>query len=282
MHTPSSLRATSRAALQAFAGSSSSLRIVRTIPEPVHKPATPLEQLFVLDSSFNPPTLAHLHIATSALASAGNSAPVRLLLLLATQNADKAPKPAAFEDRLVMMHMMAENVLQSVSKDADITIDIALTKHPYFLHKSAAITADPLYSSISSSPLEQNHIVGFDTLTRILDTKYYPPEHTLSSVRPLFSQHRLRVTYRADDAWGAKAEQDDYLQQLKNGDGKSVGKGWDRGWADRIELVEGLGGGVSSTKAREAAMKKDKEELGRLCSGNIGEYVLSERLYDEA
>lgn len=92
--------------------------------------------LVILDSSFNPPTLAHMQMALSALRDlqtqgdvaaalkggaaaeraaargrgGGDDGGVRLLLLLAVNNADKAPKPAPFEQRLLMMRYFAGDI----------------------------------------------------------------------------------------------------------------------------------------------------------------------------
>src|SRR5277367_460709 len=99
-------------ALSSFASSSpDNFRILSSIPQHAPPPST----LYVLDSSFNPPTLAHLRIATSALSQDHGPAPKRLLLLLATQNADKAPKPASFEQRLVLMTIFANDLRKTYS-----------------------------------------------------------------------------------------------------------------------------------------------------------------------
>lgn len=192
--------------------------------------------LVVLDSSFNPPTLAHMHMATSAVqdlraqatALRGGSAAggqrhgatagdVRLLLLLAVNNADKAPKPAAFEERLLMMEAFARDIQQAwrslekqtvaegdeQARDDESTtttttttalpVDIGLTTHPYFHDKSAAIAASPEYDTPSSSQTsnesephtKQIFLAGYDTLIRIFTPKYYiPPIPEASVVDP--------------------------------------------------------------------------------------------------
>ncbi|TAQ83199.1 hypothetical protein B7494_g8476 [Chlorociboria aeruginascens] len=82
--------------LKAFASSPSLFRLLHSVPAPY---TTPPKTLYILDSSFNPPTLAHLHIARSAVLSdpRAKEGEKRILLLLATQNADKAPKPAGVQ-----------------------------------------------------------------------------------------------------------------------------------------------------------------------------------------
>ena len=285
----SSLLSYFRNALQAFTSSASSFQVLRSIPSSstIPRPKT----LYVLDSSFNPPTAAHLRLAASALVSADpESSSKRLLLLLAIQNADKAPKPASFEHRLIMMTLFAEDLLRSLpvksAKDGNVAVDIAITKHPYFIDKSNAITASGVYqpdpSKSGEAPIEQVHLVGFDTFIRLLNSKYYPPSHTLTPLRDMFEHHRLRVTYRGDDEWGDREDQDAYLQDLK--DGKRDHEGGRKEWAERIQMVEGKKAGervVSSTKVRKAAQDGDADLLKELCTEGVANYVLREKLYTE-
>lgn len=195
--------------------------------------------LVILDSSFNPPTLAHMQMALSALRDlrtqrdiaaalkggaaaeraaargrgigvGGDDDGVRLLLLLAVNNADKAPKPAPFEQRLLMMRYFAGDIQRAwraaeaqtqtqaqtpalaetragqeqgraaeLGQEDDLPVDIGLTTHPYFHDKSAAIASSSDYDfSSSSSPAEpaateQIFLAGYDTLIRIFNPKYY-------------------------------------------------------------------------------------------------------------
>jgi nicotinamide-nucleotide adenylyltransferase len=284
----SSLLAQFRTALHTFASSSSSFEVLRSLPSAASH-ASP-KKLIILDSSFNPPTLAHLHIASSALEDENDDrAPRRLLLLLATINADKPPKPAPFEHRLVMMTCLAQELLDSqkgrVGGMADLAIDVGMIKFPYFVDKSAAILHSGIYQSVASAkeaPIEQIHLVGFDTLTRLFDPKYYPPSHTLSPLRDLFRHHRIRATYRPDDGWGGKEEQDSYPVGIANG--KLDDLGGRREWAERITMVRGPDTGdeaISSTRARQAAKEGDEKALRALCPKNVADWVLQEMLYRE-
>lgn len=184
-----SLRADYSSALKNFIASSRTFEVLSTVPMDAPSVHEPSKVLYVLDSSFNPPTLAHLEISSSALEdSPGPSS--RLLLLLATQNADKPSQPALFEDRLVMMTLLAEDLrtyLRSHLATSDLDdgniprIDIGVTKKPYFVDKAAAIEESRVYAS----PLEQVHLTGFDTLIRILNP-------TLRPLEPFLTHHRLR------------------------------------------------------------------------------------------
>ena len=189
-----------------------------------------------------------------------------------------------------MMTIFAQDLLHSLpaksTKDGTIEVDIAITKHPFFIDKCKAITSSGIYqpdpASFSEVPIEQVHLIGFDTLIRLLDSKYYPPSHTLAPLQGLFEHHRLRVTYRGEDGWGGRQEQDTYLQDLK--DGKREHEDGKREWADKIQMVEGKKAGegtVSSTKVRKAAQEGDVDLLKELCTGGVADYVLQERLYTE-
>jgi len=144
----------------------------------------------VLDSSFNPPTVAHMRMARSAILSesgrgarkgtnggsegGGNKPTTRLLLLLAVNNADKTPQPAEFGHRLCMMYIFAAELLAGLdtqqppswqttegsakSAGEGLYIDLGLTTLPYFHSKSAAISSSPFYlpsTSSSSSSLQE-------------------------------------------------------------------------------------------------------------------------------
>lgn len=129
---------------------------------------------------------------------------VRLLLLLAVNNADKAAKPATFEERLLMMGAFAGDIQQAWRKlekqtvaqeeeathantqaredEATLPVDIGLTTHPYFHDKSAATAASPEYDFAASAAqtgsegephTSQIFLAGYDTLIRIFTPKYY-------------------------------------------------------------------------------------------------------------
>lgn len=270
--------------LKRFLSSTKDFEVLTTIP-PDHSAES--ETLYVLDSSFNPPTRAHLRIVSTALLENPRPRP-RVLLLLATQNADKPSKPASFEDRLVMMELFARDLRAHLASAPAFAasgfthaietlplIDIGVTKKPYFVDKAAAIEASNSYPV----PLEQVHLTGYDTLIRIFDSKYYPPEHTLKPLGPFLSKHRLRVTMRPSDEWGGKEEQLGYVAALARGD--RDGEGARREWAERIQLVEGrlpTDQPVSSTRAREA-LQSAPQDLEWLVSEQVRQFVLSEHPY---
>ncbi|KAM7212273.1 hypothetical protein V8F06_012344 [Rhypophila decipiens] len=317
-------------ALSSFHHSSSKFQVICTIlptrrdhdrlPVPI-PPSTRPCTLVVLDSSFNPPTIAHLWMAASALHDLTKSkrkdlGAVRLLLLLAVNNADKAPKPAPFDQRLALMWAFAKDI-QSRSGQGSIVseetgktreqeerwnIDIALSTQPYFHEKSAAIAQSDFYegSQNDKEVMEQVILAGYDTLIRIFNPKYYgpptSPAHVVAgadpaksttpiqkALDPFFSRAKLRVTLRTGDEWGGMEDQLAYLQGVLTGEGlRKVGGRQE--WGRRIDMVEGRKVGediVSSTYAREAAKSRDWERLGKMVTPEVRAWVEGEGLYAE-
>ena len=277
---------TFRTALESFASSNSSFQILRSTPSVA---STPPKTLYVLDSSFNPPTRAHLRICLTAILEDEKAKvePVRrLLLLLATQNADKTPKPANFEQRLTMMSIFAEDLLHRVQETGNqrkgfetLVVEVGVIKSPLYLDKTSVIDQSGQYGDANAGP-EQVHLTGFDSLLRLFDTKYYPPNDSLQPLEAMFSKHRIRATRRIGDKWGGREEQDAYLQALANGDRESEGA--KKEWASKIDLVDGRLEGeevISSTKVRDAAKNRDGDALGTLVTDGVKDWILEQRLY---
>ncbi|CAK4034797.1 Hypothetical predicted protein [Lecanosticta acicola] len=273
-------------ALKSFQSSQSQFIVLRTVnPQGDTKYVSP-KTLFILDSSFNPPSIAHRTLAKSALTRSvleNYESPHRLLLLFAVMNADKAPSPAAFEQRLSMMTVFAHDLLESLSADSQTTpvpVDIGVTTAPYYTDKSSAIETEGA-EWYPTKPIHV-HLVGFDTLTRFFAAKYYqkfnPP---FSALNPYFDAgHRLRVTLRPDDDHGSVDEQRSFHKRLE--DGEMEKDGAKKEWANQVELVSpNPKAGVSSTKIRRAAKSGDWETVKELCTPSVAEWVQNHRLYEE-
>lgn len=239
----------------------------------------------VLDSSFNPPTRAHAEMARSALKWASSSSSyaegTRLMLLLSVNNADKAPKPASFPVRLGMMEGFGRDLLGSLEGVVGAEIDLAVTKMPYFHDKARAIGESGMYSSSSrgQEEPEQVFLAGFDTVIRIFNPKYYGEGGMRAALGPFFERARLRVTMRTDDEWGGEEEQREYVRGL--GEGRLEEVGGDVAWAGRVDLVEGRGDGVSSSKVREMVKIGEREGLEKLVDEEVMGWIEGERLYRE-
>ncbi|KAI5845413.1 cytidylyltransferase family protein [Tricharina praecox] len=258
-----------RSALKTFAVSPQTFLHLPPLPPSASSACT---HVHVLDSSFNPPTLAHLSLALSSLSSLSahphptptNPSNTRLLLLLATQNVDKPTSPAPFEDRLAMMALLSRSPAISVP------VDIALTKHARFLDKARDL-ADAYPGA------EQVYLIGYDTLIRLLDGKYYPTG--MGELAKFFKRNQVVCTMR-EGAWGEQGQRE-FLESVKRGEREK--EGCRREWAQRITLVEGReeGRGVSSTKVREAVKSGDVNALERLLTKEVAEYVRERGLYTD-
>lgn len=321
-------------ALTSFQASGSKFKIICTAAPNLHRGGrqdhgnpTPLpprirpQTLIVLDSSFNPPTRAHLRMATSAIHDFRHKqgqglGALRLLLLLAVNNADKGAKPAAFDKRLAMMWAFARDVQRSVRSETEaesgeghdgaeaeagaFSVDLGLATVPYFHDKSAALAESGFYNGEEGTDgvgeTEQAFLVGYDTLIRIFNPKYYGPLDSTAQILaspeatpmqkalgPFFSRAKLRVTMRTDDEWGGADEQKAYLENLSKAEGLSK-VGGNRDWSSRIEMVEGRQVGadiVSSTYARAAAKARDSARLDLMVTPEVRWWIEHENLYNE-
>ena len=134
-------------------------------------------KISVLDSSFNPPTLAHFALANSYLPistqgqeGTQNSAYDARLLLLSVRNVDKALKPgdATYEQRLEMMMLLAEE-LEAVAANITNTntnnfgndtsglrnVAVGIIDEPTFVKKSSTLRSalqSQLPSLLASKP----------------------------------------------------------------------------------------------------------------------------------
>ncbi|KAK6334305.1 hypothetical protein TWF730_003519 [Orbilia blumenaviensis] len=202
----------------------------------------------------------------------GEEEPPSLLLLLATTNADKPPTPASYEHRLAMMCLLAEEI-QNLDSSLDSSrakvpqIDIGITPHPRFIDKSTDLSAHPFFPPEST---RQVWILGYDTLIRLLNPKYYPPHHTLRDVTTtlLSSTNRILVFARPGAEFGTEASQHEYSTSL------------DKAIADKVDMiVPGKEAeGVSSTNVRNGVKNGTGEWRDGVCSGVAG-WIGREGLY---
>jgi nicotinamide-nucleotide adenylyltransferase len=233
--------------LDSFISSPHTFQITNTTSTPPNHTT-----LHILDSSFNPPTKAHLNLAEW-------SRPRTVLLLLAIQNADKPPKPVSFDHRLAMMNLLA----QEIEHHGGTSVLIALSKHARFVDKARDV--------LLSFPEMQKVVwlVGYDTLIRVLDQKYYPG--TLEdSLRGFWERNRLVCAIRGDDV-----TERGYVDRIRRGEVIGVPPAW----AEYITVIEPVGKEVSSTNAREAAHSADWATLQRIVPAMIAEYIRQEKLY---
>ncbi len=161
-------------AVQEFAGlQEPSVAVIRNAPQGLLNPEG---SLGIFPASFNPPTKAHLALIREAKKQTHLD---EVLVLLDLQAMDKKLIGATWKDRIAMLKILFRN---------DPTISIGLSNRGLFLDKM-----EPL-RRLYPSPAEFTFIVGFDTLIRILDKKYY--KNRKRSLDELFEQGRFLVANR--------------------------------------------------------------------------------------
>ena len=177
----------------------------------------PTLRISVLDSSFNPPTLAHLALANSPPPSSPQRSPATFaspepydarILLLSVRNVDKVLKPgdATLVQRLEMMRLLSHDIrsvdtAESSSESLRMSDNVAvgIIDEPTFVGKSNALLcflqtrlATVVESSHSANSISDKRdasyplpspkftfLLGFDTLVRLFSPEYYPSEEVM-------------------------------------------------------------------------------------------------------
>jgi glutamate synthase (NADPH/NADH) small chain len=153
-----------------------------------------IKQVGIFPASFNPLTLAHIELVKSATAIFGLD---EIILVLDIRNIDKEIiTGAALEDRLLML-----KIYYSFKSG----YRIGLASHGLFLDKLRAL------KNIYPDQTTFNFIVGYDTIVRVLDKKYYQDRE--KALDELFSRSRFLVANRD---YKGKREIEELLSQEEN------------------------------------------------------------------
>ena len=199
----------------------------------------------VLPSAYNPPTRAHLGLLELARTVEGVST---VAAMLTTNNVDKSLFGAPLSHRvgmLLAMHAESPHVAVVASNAARL------------MDQGMALQA-------SFTGVEFDFVVGFDTLVRLFDPKYY--EDMPSSLDRFFASHRVIATNRAEATLSA-------VRDFVRCEGV-------RTYSDRI-LVRELHAdhaALSSTLVRGEVAAGD---VGSALTPGVAAYVRTFRLYAE-
>ena len=213
----------------------------------------------VLDSSFNPPTLAH---RTLCLLPAAASPTEARLLLLSVRNADKTLRPgdASLSQRVEMMVRLA----------CDVNAAVALVDAPAFIHKAERLR------TVLPSGAQLAFIQGIDTLERFLAPRYYgdgSPKAMDVALRQFFapdgSDARVICARRAI---GDPRRESAILEGAQE---------WIR--ADRVSIVDidDESQTLSSSEVR-AKLRARNDSWCRMVPRYIAEYIEKQNLYRDS
>ena len=158
------------------------------------------QKLFVLDSSFNPPHLAHFQLLSQTIKNFKlKDTRSHVLLLLAVNNADKLPKPASFPTRLEMMCLFADYLQEKLPQSV---VSVGLTVFSKFIDKDKILHEQ----FVKGCSADIGYLVGFDTIARIFDEKYYHPLKISDVMESFMSGSQLYCLARGDCHLSAESQ----------------------------------------------------------------------------
>ncbi len=138
------------------------------------------QRLGVFSGSFNPPTIAHVRLCEQAERDLGLD---EILWLMAVVNVDKSFFGFPLTERLAMMTAVAQE---------RPNWSVAACSHGRFFEKAQAVAeAYPTGTQIW-------FLVGYDTLVRIFEPRFYPDLPMTEALRRFFVLARLAVMPRGD------------------------------------------------------------------------------------
>jgi nicotinamide-nucleotide adenylyltransferase len=236
-----------------------------------------IPHIAVLDSSFNPPHLAHEAIASSFFPTHPPATPTTpdtanpyttRLLLFSLRNVDKSLKAtdASLLQRFEMMTFLAERVERNTGQG----VGIGLLNEPTFAGK-AEIVQEWLKREKGIDTVHMSFLMGTDTLIRCFVPRYYP-KGMRETMDPFFKTCYVVSAQRGEDETSRGVEEG-VLEGPEVQDWVAQG---------RIRLRGSFKEGrqdISSTSVREAM--KGSGSLGELVSGEIEAYIREEGLYSE-
>jgi nicotinamide-nucleotide adenylyltransferase len=263
---------------------------------PCHaSPASKQIDVGVLDSSFNPPQRAHFALAKSAKPDfpdesiKGKAHYDSLLLIFSVRNADKGTgtkKDASPVNRLEMMQEFAKDVEQETKAN----VAVAIVEEPLMFSKSTLIhDYIQTLQNPESLPVRLHWLVGFDTLQRFFQIKYYPSQDYFDTAcKRFFEQERTTFVCarRGKDSLPnkkgeGKTEEEEENELLQS---KEVKPWLDRGVIVMMDLHQKVQN-VSSTAIREILHNEEERNskltsrLEEMTTPRVARYLVQESVY---
>mmetsp|Transcript_72458 Transcript_72458/g.216203 ORF Transcript_72458/g.216203 Transcript_72458/m.216203 type:complete len:259 (-) Transcript_72458:36-812(-) len=217
--------------------------------------------LAVLDSSFNPPTRAHVHLLEAAAERFGLE---RKMLLLAKVNADKALQGATLPQRLQMMQLLAQ-------ADAAGATLCGVTGHPLFVDKAAGLEA------LCGREARVLLLVGFDTWVRITDPKYYAEGQLPQVLERIFRAVEVAVASR-DPASASATEGSPLTVEEQEAAVASTPAELSRGRLHFLRNDEAMSS-LSSSTVRKALVAEDAGTARSIVPECLHGYIEENHLY---
>ncbi|CAG8480981.1 16573_t:CDS:2 [Acaulospora morrowiae] len=250
-------------------------------------------RIAILASSFNPPTKAHLQLLVQSVIDA-NSGTLQgvlstkdvpffdaCLLLFAVNNADKPTSSSNdVTNRLLMMEALAKHIVSTYPNEVK-NIAVGVNTHGRFLDHARALLSFFYSSNILENSDLSNvsfyFIMGFDTVIRFFNPKYYLDMH--KELQAFFETSNIICANR--DGYGQEVE--DFFKS------ETVAELLGKGKLIRIQLSQDIAE-MSSTSIRKFIGEQcrnsdgDREEkikraVYEMCPEPVSEFVIEEGLY---
>ncbi|KAJ8653627.1 hypothetical protein O0I10_010664 [Lichtheimia ornata] len=211
------------------------------------------QRMLVLDSSFNPPTRAHQALVHTTVSHFGPGYFDSCLLLYTTRNVDKLNATgASTEERLAMMTMIARKLVDS----EHLATAVAVTPHGKFVDKATTLA----HQWPDCTPY---FVLGYDTVIRFLDAKYYLPTPLNDALAPFFKHAQLVCADRPgygdiESFWQSCV----YKNKMT-----------------RVVLSDPAIAQLSSTLARQQAHSND---LDTIVDPDVANYIREKQLYSSS
>jgi len=223
----------------------------------------------VFDSSFNPPTLAHLYIASLDRPASPTPFDAHLLLLSVT-NADKKLKPtdATYVQRVEMMVLLAKDML---AEQPGSRVAVGIIDEPTYVGKCRVIRQT--FAGEGSQATKDVRLwfgVGWDTLLRLFAPRYYGgPEGMAKQLEGFFDRDGCGVVCARR---GEESEEEERAFLESEGVESWVSAG-------KVVMADiGEKAAYSSTAIRDA-VHSQRQDWKRMCTARIAEYIDKEGLY---
>ncbi|WFD32297.1 nicotinamide-nucleotide adenylyltransferase [Malassezia sp. CBS 17886] len=149
-----------------------------------------VRHMAVLDASFNPPTRAHLALASLPLRVKGAVPYDAHMLIFSVRNADKGhgqQGDASAHERLEMLELFAHQLEQDAAAHGHrANVVVALVDEPLVFRKAPLIRRFWESHAPRVPPPHLYWLMGADTITRVFQPKYYGGEENLAAACETF------------------------------------------------------------------------------------------------
>ena len=205
------------------------------------------KRLGIFSGSFNPLTVAHVKMIEEAQAQSDLE---EILLLLAKANVDKGVFGFSLADRLLMLKRYA------IGRN---DFSVAACSHGRYVEKMKAL------KMVYPPRTAYSFIVGYDTLVRIFDSRYYTDIH--AELEPFFNQCRFIAANR-------KEHNVDAIEQF-------LAEPEHKRYASNVDVIElpDFYAEVSSTAIRDHILRGDS--INHLVPETIGEYIKATKVHSQ-